>query len=430
MSSSTGNVERKKAPYHRGFFATRINGWQTTDLGRGSRRLLSVEKSKKKRFFLTVVAIYGSDHEKRVALVSDDGTRKPLRRVFVKTRFPYFTLRADGGGYKSFNFKIGFSKSELGQTLQIETPGKNYDICRTVPVADGELFKEFKEVEETLSQLDQDAQKRTEKEFARIERSTIAFSDKSASISIDKALVHLNCLYLTNHRRAFRLYEKWSEAENTLGNEANVTKFKSHLDQITAPLAIGRHGFNPSFANLDLDQVEADLDKLMVELGQLSVSSFLNSGTLLGYYREGRPIPHDDDFDLGVIVKGETEERAAANWRKFVRDLEKQTSVILKGSFIAVELSNGVQVDLFPAWINDGKFFIYPYCWADVGSEAVMPLGTLNIRGREFAIPADPDALLTINYGPNWRVPDPFWRFDMNRAQRRFKSALKNIKAT
>ena len=210
MNSSAIPTERKEAPYHRGFFATRSNGWATTDLGRGSRRLLPVQKSPKKRFFLTVVAIYGSDDEKRAELVSGDGTSKPLRRVFVKTRFPYFTTRADGGGYKSFNFKFGFAKSEFTQTLQIVTPSESFAICQTVPVADRELFQNLDDVEEAISRLDQDSSKRSDQAFARIARSVTAISSKYPAQSINKILVHLNCLYLTNHRLTFRLYEKLS----------------------------------------------------------------------------------------------------------------------------------------------------------------------------------------------------------------------------
>jgi hypothetical protein len=56
-------------------------------------------------------------------------------------------------------------------------------------------------------------------------------------------------------------------------------------------------------------------------------------------------------------------------------------------------------------------------------------MGSITIRGRDFPIPADPNGVLSVNYGPNWRVPDPFWRFDYKKSKRRFGKMLKKLKA-
>ena len=166
----------------------------------------------------------------------------------------------------------------------------------------------------------------------------------------------------------------------------------------------------------------------MSDLTGLDVQPFLNSGTLLGYFRDGRPIPHDDDFDLGILVKGDTEDEAAQNWRHFVKAVGEKIRVINKGSFVALKLSNGVKVEIFACWTVDGNLFVHPYCWEDVGEDALLPMAQLNVRGRNFLIPADPNAVLSVNCGPNWRIPDPFWSLDCNKMRRRFRSVLKKLK--
>jgi hypothetical protein len=85
-------------------------------------------------------------------------------------------------------------------------------------------------------------------------------------------------------------------------------------------------------------------------------------------------------------------------------------------------------VDLFAGWTVGGNLFVHPYCWEDVGKDALLPMAQLNVRGRNFLIPADPNAVLSVNCGPNWRIPDPFWSLDCNKTRRRFRSVLKKLK--
>ena len=220
----------------------------------------------------------------------------------------------------------------------------------------------------------------------------------------------------------------WSAEERSRGDTQSVQAFHKQRLSITYRLAPGRHGFNPSFQNLDLAQVEAELHALVSDLADLDVQPFLNGSTLLRYFGDGHPIPHDDDFDLGILVKGDTENEAAKNGRRFVKEVGEKVHIIDKGTLVSLKLSNGVEVDLFACWTVDGNLFVHPYCWADVGEDALLPMAHLNIRGRDFPVPADPVVVLSVNYGPNWRVPDPFWQLDYSKMRRRFRSVLKKLK--
>jgi|TARA_B110000967_G_C18881091_1_gene561095 hypothetical protein len=147
----------------------------------------------------------------------------------------------------------------------------------------------------------------------------------------------------------------WSAEERSRGDTQSVQAFHKQRLSITYRLAPGRHGFNPSFQNLDLAQVEAELHALVSDLADLDVQPFLNGSTLLRYFGDGHPIPHDDDFDLGILVKGDTENEAAKNGRRFVKEVGEKVHIIDKGTLVALKLSNGVEVDLFACWTVDGN---------------------------------------------------------------------------
>jgi len=417
-------------PHHRGFFATRAGQWLSTYIDRGSRRFVSVPFGRSRRFFAAGLFVYGADARTHVALVAADGARKRFRRVFVKSHFPYLTLNPGQGGYKSLNLTAGFLRRDVSHTMQIESgqQGQHFPVCRIVPVVERDELVDMDEVGARIDAMIADPTSCNTDALPKLERSLVTMKGKADEHKRNQRLIQLYCLNGVNHRTAHKLLKDWVARERETDHENAVADFQEQLRQITFPLALGRHGYNPSFLNLDLEQVEAELATLLEQVSTFGVQPFLNSGTLLGYYRDGQPIPHDDDFDIGILVAGETEEAVAKSWRDFVQQANEHFTTIDKGSFLAVKLSNGVQVDMFAAWVNNRELFVHPYCWADISADALMPMGNLTVRGRDFPIPADPDAVLSVNYGDNWRVPDPFWRFDYKKSKRRFGKMLKKLK--
>ncbi len=415
--------------HHRGAYITRNRGWLWSYIDVGSRRFISVPKRASKRFFAAILFVYGADKQTEVTLTNADGSAQKMRRVFIRGTFPYMTLRADAGGYKSMFFKLGFGAHSR---MTVKTVDGTDDVLNIRAVGDADLIPTLGDITDQIASLRDEGAKLTLDGFGTLERSLLTLKSQNPEIEhdVDKALIELYCIFHRNHRTAHKLLGQWTDVEKEAGRGDEVSAFVDDLQTITFPLALGRHGFNPSFKNLDLDQVESELHALMETLKALDVQPFLNSGTLLGYFRDGRPIPHDDDFDLGILVNGDTEEEVAKNWRAFVKAVSQKVGIIDKGSFVALKLSNGVQVDLFASWIIDGKVYVHPYCWADVSADAMLPMGTLEIRGREFAAPADPNAVLAVNYGDNWRVPDPYWRFDYRKSKKRFGAMLKKLKST
>ncbi|MCF6272618.1 MAG: LicD family protein [Rhodobacteraceae bacterium] len=423
--------ENLEAPHHHGFYLTRVGRWFYTYLDIGSKRFVSVPEKNGLRFFVAMIFVYGGGANTTVELEQKSGPKKAFRRVFIKSKFPYLTLKPNPGTYKAFFMAMGMTRHNAMRTLVIKTESMNkevsFPICNIVPVTADDLGSDLQEIQTELAEMI-DGGALTDSRLGALEQSLLALETQKNHQDIQRALIQLYCLYGVNHSSAYKRLKKWTPIERQERGEDTIAALNKQLQKITAPLALGRHGFNPSFVNLDLDKVETELMGFMEQLQTFNVQPFLNSGTLLGYFRDGRPIPHDDDFDLGILLPGQTLDEIFNNWRDFRRALGEQFNVIDKGSFVAIKLSNGIQVDLFAAWAKDDYLYVHPYCWADVKLKSLAPLKTLSIRGRDFLIPADPDAILSVNYGPNWRVPDPFWRFDFAKCKKRFRGALKELK--
>jgi len=295
-------VPLNEPPYCRGIYKTFSGGWLKTKIARGSQRFLSVPFSKMRRFYFTTVSVYGSDAQTRVAIIDENGARQQLRRVFVKYRFPFLTQRADTGAYKSVHFKYGFAASTVTKAVQIENIHGAYPVCLVAPVKAGDAPVTIDDVIRDLDQLETTPAPRPTHDLARLETALRDLRAQDETQDVLQSLVRLYCLYQVNHGQNFRNFEDWSNGEKSRGNADVVQPFKDRLDTITAPLSLGRHGYIPSFKNLDLNTVENDLFDLMATVSSFGVKPFLNSGTLLGggVISPSHDLP--DGLDLGPVV--------------------------------------------------------------------------------------------------------------------------------
>jgi hypothetical protein len=411
--------------HYRGLLLQRSEGWHARYMDVGSKRFLSLSINPSWKLYIVCLFVYGTQKDQTVAIQTKDKGARSLRSIYVKGRFPFIGLRSAKGSYKRLYFKAGFGSV---QRLLIKTPSLEKEILVCAEISKDELLRSFSDIARALDKIQTELRLRDEYNLALLERSILTLDPVLQTQTSRKLLVELYCIYLCNHRNAHKLLGSWTAEEEERGCLDEGSEFRQKLDKLTFPLALGRHGFNPSFKNLDLDAVESELHALMQELTNFDVQPFLNSGTLLGYYRDGCPIPHDDDFDLGVLIKGDSEDEVAKHWHDFVHKVSAKYNIINKGSFLALKMTNGVQVDIFCAWTLAGNSFIHPYCWADVSEQCLLPLKDFPIRGRIFKVPCDPESILSVNYGKNWRVPDPFWRFDYRYSKRRFGAFLKKLK--
>jgi len=426
QSSTNGNVETL-TPFHRGVIGAFIGSFFGLYVARGSRSFLSVPFSSRKWPFICLIFVYNTQPETTVFLETNEQNRFILKRFYINTRYPFVSRKARENSYKSLF--IGFRRIRMNQTMnlvvKIVESAEPYKLCEFVPAKP--IFKDdFADIAAAVA--DGSREETSPEKIAELEMSILAQKGAISKQAMNAMRIKLYGKFLLNHRRNRTLLKGWLENYDPNESSDNKTEFEKELDELTSPFALGPHGYNPSFKKLNLDQVESELLSVIAEFQEQHVYPFLNSGTLLGYYRDGRPIPHDDDFDLGVYVRGDTFKEITNNWKLFLAWLKTRYPTIYKGSFAAIRLSNGVQVDLFPAWAVDGHAFVFPYCYQDVSESAFFPFKSLEIRGRFFPIPASPDEVLSINYGSDWRTPDPFWKFDYKASKKRFGNTMNNFK--
>jgi hypothetical protein len=179
------------------------------------------------------------------------------------------------------------------------------------------------------------------------------------------------------------------------------------------------HGYNPRLDTLEADQWQRLAD-LGAELERRGLSWFVVSGTLLGIVRHDGFVPTDDDLDIAVLLDATSDDEAAAAWldvRALLADLLR-TQEHERGAEFDLD---GPTIDLFPAWVSaDDRVHVWPWCRGEAPGAALLPLATREVGGQKVPMPADPAALLAVNYGETWQTPDPLFAFDWPRAHERF----------
>ena len=183
------------------------------------------------------------------------------------------------------------------------------------------------------------------------------------------------------------------------------------------------------FGNSDHDKVWDATTQALRQVEDLIGPAFLNSGTLLGTVRERGLLMHDDDVDLAVVLPAKTHDEAAEAWIAAYHALHKagllEKEVKRNRGVFKVKSSPYMSVDLFPAWVEEGKFYLYPHTYGTLEADDVLPLAVCPMT--RLPIPRDAGKLLASNYGEGWGKPDPGYKFRWRRANRifrRFHAAL------
>lgn len=207
-------------------------------------------------------------------------------------------------------------------------------------------------------------------------------------------------------------------------------RFETLMQEYLSPMVLTNHGYHKhSFATADHDAVWEQVDAHLRTLRRAGYEVFLNSGTLLGVVRDERLIDHDDDIDLAVMLNATTTEEAAQEW-KDLREVLKSLDLFeadVRGmpGVYKLKPAGKIQIDLFPAWTEKDRAYVYPHTSGSLSVEDVMPLQPCALTGQ--AIPADPELMLVENYGAEWRKPDPLFKFPWTAANKRFAPFLERL---
>ncbi len=219
------------------------------------------------------------------------------------------------------------------------------------------------------------------------------------------------------------------------GDRAALARFEGRLQNVLGERDLTAHGYGSSFQRLDRPALAKDLSRLFKELKKLEYPVFINSGTLLGSIRDQDFIGHDDDVDLAVVLPATSARDALTSLMAYrlallSADVGSVTPFFSgKSPVLKIARSSGLQVDVFPAWIANDRVFVWPHTFGELTASDVLPLRKSEICGESFPVPAEPEKMLVLNYGADWKVPDSNFVFQWSDARRRFSSLLRRYRA-
>jgi tetratricopeptide (TPR) repeat protein len=132
------------------------------------------------------------------------------------------------------------------------------------------------------------------------------------------------------------------------------------------------------------------------------IPHFFAAGTALGLVREGRPLRHDSDVDVGVLEEDWDREALQEVFRHHPSFQPRPVHPAIDK--IALRHRGGIPVDVFRFYRGDGRV------WHD-GTfvrwhNSPFDIQDLDLGGRRIPVPRPDDRYLTESYG-DWRRPDP-----------------------
>lgn len=192
-------------------------------------------------------------------------------------------------------------------------------------------------------------------------------------------------------------------------------------------LAINKwNRLGPSFEGNDTgvqDRLLHSARDLVDDLEDLGYPVFAVGGTLLGALRSGNLLPHDDDIDLAWICEETNPLDIARASIKMERELVERgyTSIRLSMAHLQVTFFDqdgrtDHYVDIFTGFFMDGVYGQPFALRGELELADLLPASSIDLDGIELPAPARPEAWLEFAYGPNWRVPDPSFTFEVPRS--------------
>ena len=213
---------------------------------------------------------------------------------------------------------------------------------------------------------------------------------------------------------------------NVLSSDFALDRLKRKAEELielhqkrNANVVIAKHHIQESYFLERKERFLSAMENIITALRRENITAIIGYGTLLGAVREGSFLPHDDDVDLIVFDGSASQEQAIEGKIRLIDVLENNGIHVRPNEYWHLHaVSNGMTVDIFPGWKNEGGFYlpmehlkIRPVPVADM-----LPTTEVKLYERSFPAPANSAAFLENRYGAGWQNSDPYyewsWKID------------------
>lgn len=175
----------------------------------------------------------------------------------------------------------------------------------------------------------------------------------------------------------------------------------------------------------------ASARRLADDLQSWGYPVYLVGGVLLGMVRGGELLPHDDDIDFAFLADSDDPAELGRISYDMERKLTDHGYAVARHSLAQIELvffDDAGQVDhyidVFTGFFHEG-LYCQPFALRSdaIAREDLVPTQDISVNGVPLPAPANPEAWLGYAYGETWRVPDPTFKFVVDRGtKQRFEA--------
>ena len=219
----------------------------------------------------------------------------------------------------------------------------------------------------------------------------------------DNAKIHYDWYFLAEHYFQLGYKEKFFECNN------NAFLCLSSVNNLDNNLLKKQNNF-PAKIYLEF------MNSLLYFLDSYNIKAFLDGGSLLGLYRDGKLMDYDKDTDIGIVVNDNNDVlniiKILSVNENFI--LPKINSLNLSKKILSISISdkqNSVTTDIF-FYYKENNFL---YSGLSTALEnctwkySAFDLIKIKFNNKEYYAPSNIELFLTELYGTNWKEHIEVW---------------------
>jgi hypothetical protein len=187
----------------------------------------------------------------------------------------------------------------------------------------------------------------------------------------------------------------------------------------TVSVSIPNIASSTDYNMIDSDIAITNLLDISKILKMYNIKYWLQDGTLLGCYRDGNFISHDDDTDIGLFFSDVKNKKNIFNMLFNLGFRLHKVKGKLENSLLVTIIRDGVSTDLFFYYTEKTKIYhsSFKILTTATGKQSQQinyfydpfEVKETMFLNNNFLVPDNEEKFLLTKYGAGWKIPDPSW---------------------